>query len=149
MLTSSGPKVLEYNARFGDPETQVVLPRLDGDVAALLAEAAAGELSTVPSFRSDVAVTVVGATAGYPSAPRTGDAIAGVEAASAMDGVTVYCAGVTAGPDGGLLTAGGRVLAVTALGRDHDRARRRAYDALDRIRWDGRQFRTDIARDVA
>ena len=75
MLTPDGPAVLEYNVRFGDPEAQVVLPRLDGDVAALLAEAAAGALRTEPVFRPDVAVTVVCASEGYPAAPRTGDVI--------------------------------------------------------------------------
>ena len=89
MLTEDGPKVLEFNVRFGDPETQVVLPRLVGDVAALLAEAAAGELVSVPRFSSDAAVCVVMASEGYPDAPRTGDVIHGLEEASALEGVSV------------------------------------------------------------
>ena len=107
MLTPEGPKVLEYNVRFGDPETQVVLPRFDGDLAALLAEAAAGELRTVPRFVDDAAVCVVLASEGYPEAPRTGDVIEGLEAAGRVDGAVVfhagtrYGAGTGAGPGGG------------------------------------------------
>jgi phosphoribosylamine---glycine ligase len=151
MLTPAGPKLLEYNVRFGDPETQVVLPRWAGDVAAVLAEAATGSLHTQPSFVDDAAVTVVCATEGYPSAPRTGDLIEGLEHAAAVPGVEIYCAGVaagaagTAGPPGGLVTAGGRVLDVTALGPTVAEARARAYEAVGRISWPGLQVRTDIA----
>jgi phosphoribosylamine--glycine ligase len=145
MLTPDGPAVLEYNVRFGDPEAQVVLPRLDGDVAALLAEAAAGALRTVPVFRPDVAVTVVCASAGYPAAPRTGDVIAGLDAAGAVPGATVYCAGVAQGPGGRLVTAGGRVLAVTGVGPDVTEARRAAYEGVGRLSWPGLHHRSDIA----
>ena len=102
MLTAEGPKVLEFNVRFGDPETQVVLPRLDGDLAALLAEVAAGRLTTVPTFADDAAVCVVAAAEGYPASPRTGDVIAGPGSGGAIgdgladgfaDGVTVFHAG--------------------------------------------------------
>jgi phosphoribosylamine--glycine ligase len=145
MLTSDGPAVLEYNVRFGDPEAQVVLPRLEGDVTALLAEAAAGALRTTPTFRADAAVTVVCASEGYPAAPRTGDLIDGLDAAAAVPGVTVYCAGVGQRPDGRLVTAGGRVLAVTGTGATIDDARRAAYHGVGRLSWPGRHCRSDIA----
>ena len=141
MLTAAGPKVLEYNVRFGDPEAQVVLPRLDCDLAALLAEAAAGRLVSEPSFVDDAAVTVVLATGGYPMSPRTGDPIVGMEAAAARPGVEVFCAGV--GP--GLTTAGGRVLSVTGRAPTLFEARDRAYAAVSEISWPGMQFRADIA----
>ncbi|MEA2827795.1 MAG: phosphoribosylamine---glycine ligase [Actinomycetota bacterium] len=141
MLTADGFKVLEYNVRFGDPEAQVVLPRLDCDLAQLLAEAAAGRLESEPSFVDDAAVTVVLAAEGYPTSPRTGDPIAGLDVASAMPGVEIFCAGV--GP--GLTTAGGRVLSVTGMGPDLATARARAYAAAATISWPGIQFRTDIA----
>ena len=141
MLTADGPKVLEYNVRFGDPEAQVVLPRYAGDLTQLLAEAAAGDLRTEPAFVDDAAVTVVFASDGYPAAPRTGDVIHGLDVAAAMPGISLFFAGV--GP--GLTTAGGRVLAVTAVAPMLDDARLRAYDAVSQIGWPGIQFRTDIA----
>ena len=149
MLTPEGPKVLEYNVRFGDPEAEVVLPRLTSDLAGLLAEAAAGELRTDPVFSDDAAVTVVAAAKDYPSAPATGDAIEGLDDARALDGVTVFCAGVDTDTEGRLVTAGGRVLAVTGMGRTIADARERASRALDRITWPGMHARRDIARDVA
>jgi phosphoribosylamine--glycine ligase len=145
MLTAQGAYVLEYNVRFGDPEAQVVLPRLDGDLGALLAEAAAGRLRTAPTVRPDAAVTVVAATEGYPASPRTGDVIDGLDAARAVEGVTVYCAGVATGPDGRLVTAGGRVLAVTGTGPTVAAARARAYDGIGRVSWRGLHHRSDIA----
>ncbi|MGI8777597.1 MAG: phosphoribosylamine--glycine ligase [Acidimicrobiales bacterium] len=149
ILTPDGPKVLEFNVRFGDPEAQVVLPRFAGDLAALLAEAAAGRLRTEPATRPDAAVTVVLAAEGYPTAARTGDAIGGLEAATAVPGVTVHCAGVQAGHAGSLMTAGGRVLQVTAMGTDLAEARARAYGAVSHVSWPGMQYRTDIARTAA
>jgi len=149
IVTPDGPKVLEFNVRFGDPEAQVVLPRFAGDLAAILAEAAAGELRTEPANLADAAVTVVLASEGYPTAPRTGDAIAGMEAAAAEEGVTVYCAGVEAGHSGSLVTAGGRVLQVTGMGVDLAEARDRAYGAVSHITWPGMQYRSDIARTAA
>jgi phosphoribosylamine--glycine ligase len=152
MLTADGPKVLEYNVRFGDPEAQAVLPRLapGTDLAGLLAQAAAGRLVDEPAFVPDAAVTVVLATEGYPAAPRSGDAIHGLPEAAAVPGVTVFCAGVARGPDGvTLVTSGGRVLAVTALGRDLGEARRRAYEAAGRISWPGIHYRHDIAAHAA
>jgi phosphoribosylamine--glycine ligase len=149
MLTPEGPKVLEYNVRFGDPEAEVVLPRLSSDLAALLAEAAAGELRSRPEFLADACVTVVLASEGYPTSPRTGDVIEGIEEAGAMPGVNVFCAGVGRDDSGRLVTAGGRVLDVTATGTTIAEARERAYAAVDRIRWPGMHHRRDIAADAA
>jgi phosphoribosylamine--glycine ligase len=147
MLTGDGPKVLEYNVRFGDPEAQVVLPRFGGDLADLLAAAAAGDVRVAPdpSWDERAAVTVVLATEGYPASPRTGDPIVGLDVASAVPGITVYCAGVGAG----MTTAGGRVLAVTALDADLALARKRAYEAVGYVTWPGMQYRTDIAEGIA
>jgi phosphoribosylamine--glycine ligase len=146
MVTPDGPKMLEYNVRFGDPETQVVLPRLSSDLAELLADAAGGCLRSEPRFVDDAAVTVVCAAEGYPGAVRSGDCIEGLDAARRVEGVTVYCAGVATDATGALVTAGGRVLAVTAMGASVSEARARAYDAVRHIHWPGMQFRTDIAQ---
>jgi phosphoribosylamine--glycine ligase len=144
MLTPEGPKTLEYNVRFGDPEAQVVLPRLSSDLAELLAEAASGGLRSEPRFVDDAAVTVVLAAEGYPAAPRKGDIIEGVEAAEELPGVTVFQAGARE-EDGRLYTDGGRVLDVTALAPTLDEARSRAYEAVSRIGFAGMHFRKDIA----
>jgi phosphoribosylamine--glycine ligase len=149
MLTPTGPKVLEYNVRFGDPEAQVVLPRLHSDLAELLAEAASGSLRSTPRFSPGAAVTVVCASEGYPASPRTGDVIHGLDDAAALDGVSVYCAGVGADDAGRLVTAGGRVLAVTGQAPDLAAARTRAYEAVSRLAWRGMQHRSDIAAVVA
>ena len=141
MLTPQGLRVLEYNVRFGDPEAQVVLPRLRSDLADLLAGAAAGWLGEAPAYGDDAAVTVVCASEGYPASPRTGDLITGIEAANEEEGVTVFCAGVGVGP----VTAGGRVLAVTGQGSDLSTARERAYAGVAHIDWPGRYVRHDIA----
>ena len=145
MMTAAGPKVLEYNARFGDPETQAVLPRLRSDLVDLcLATREPGGLAGVDAeFTTDWAVTVVLASRGYPEGSSKGDVIDGVEAAVAS-GAEVTHAG-TAVEDGMLVTAGGRVLNVTALGPDAATARERAYDAAELITFGGRQIRTDIA----
>lgn len=145
MLTPEGPKVLEYNVRFGDPETQVVVPRLRSDLAVLLAEAADGRLRTPPEFDDGAAVTVVCAAEGYPGNPRVGDPIFGIEDAAGVEGVTVFAAGVRAGESGELLTAGGRVLAITGQGVDLASARARAYEAVSKVRWPGMHHRHDIA----
>jgi phosphoribosylamine--glycine ligase len=145
MLTPDGPKVIEYNVRFGDPEAQVVLPRLSSDLAALLADAAAGHLTSTPTFSDEAAVTVVLASEGYPEAPHTGDVITGLDAADALDGVTVFAAGVAEDDQGRLITAGGRVLAVTGVGTSLGDARELAYRAAGLIDWRGKQHRTDIA----
>ncbi len=145
MLTDDGPKVLEFNVRFGDPEAQVVLPRLDSDLAVLLHDVAAGGLRSAPRFRDDAAVTVVCATEGYPHAPRSGDVIEGLDAARAVDGVSIFCAGVAQGSGGELVTSGGRVLNVTALGATRGAARQRAYQAVGCLAWPGMVVRSDIA----
>jgi phosphoribosylamine--glycine ligase len=149
MFTPDGPKMLEYNVRFGDPETQVVLPRLASDLGELLLDAANGRLHDDPVFVPDAAVTVVCAAEGYPGTVRTGDVIEGLDDARSVDGVTVYCAGVAEGPDGALVTAGGRVLAVTALGPTIAEARRRSYEAVGKINWRGMHARADIAQEAA
>jgi phosphoribosylamine--glycine ligase len=144
MLTPQGPKMLEYNVRFGDPECQVVLPRLASDLAAHCMDAAAGQLNAVPVFSSDACVTVVLAAEGYPMVPRAGDVIHGLDAAATVDGVTVFHAG-TAMHDGAIVTAGGRVLDVTAVAPTIEEARARAYEGVSRISWQGMQYRRDIA----
>ena len=145
MMTADGPRVLEFNARFGDPETQALLPRLDDDALALLIAAADGELPDGPVRVNDgAAVAVVLAAAGYPGTPRAGDTISGLEEAAAM-GAEVYHAGTAAGPGGTIVTAGGRVLAVSARGDSVADARRRAYAAAELVTFEGRQMRSDIA----
>jgi phosphoribosylamine---glycine ligase len=146
MLTPDGPKLLEYNVRFGDPEAQVVLPRLRTSLVDLLIGAADGSLGVEPEFDSGAAVTVVCASEGYPQSARTGDRIDGLDAARSVEGVTVFAAGVAAGPHGSLVTAGGRVLDVTGTGPDLARARDRAYQGVAQISWPGMQYRSDIAR---
>ncbi|HXQ44634.1 MAG TPA: phosphoribosylamine--glycine ligase [Acidimicrobiales bacterium] len=145
ILTTDGPKVLEYNVRFGDPETQVVLPRVDEDVTGLLAEAAAGHLRTDPRPTPSAAVCVVLAAAGYPVAPRTGDRIEGLERAAVMKDVAVLHAGTGLDDLGRPVTAGGRVLGVTGTGPVVAGAREKAYGAVDVINWEGMQHRRDIA----
>jgi phosphoribosylamine--glycine ligase len=146
MLTESGPKVLEFNCRFGDPETQAVLPRLGSDLVGLcLATRTEGGLAGLEAaFGDDWAVTVVLASAGYPESSSKGDEIHGLDEASALEGVEITHAG-TARRDGEIVTAGGRVLNVTGLGATAAEARRRAYDAAELISFDGKQMRTDIA----
>jgi phosphoribosylamine--glycine ligase len=144
MLTADGPRVLEFNVRFGDPETQAVLPRLRSDLAELfLASREPGGLAgTSAEFDDNWAVTVVLASAGYPESSSKGDVISGLEAAAEIAEVTH--AG-TAAREGEIVTAGGRVLNVTGLGTSPAEARDRAYDAARRISFAGMQIRTDIA----
>jgi phosphoribosylamine--glycine ligase len=149
MLTPEGPKMLEYNVRFGDPETQVVLPRLTSDLAQLLFDAGSGNLTTPPTFDDGAAVTVVCAAENYPATPRTGDVIDGINDAAALDGVTVFCAGVSARAQGGLVTSGGRVLNVTGQGATLAEARERAYAGVAEISWPGLHHRGDIASEAA
>ena len=143
MMTANGPKVLEYNARFGDPETQAVLPRLRSDLLELLeASTRPGGLAGLePEWSDDWAVTVVLASRGYPESSSSGDVISGLDE---VDEAEVFHA-ATARENGEFVTAGGRVLNVTALGAGAGEARDRAYAAVERIRFDGRQVRTDIA----
>ncbi len=145
-LTSRGPRVIEFNARFGDPETQVVLARLRSPLGALLLAAATGGLADVPPlvWSAGAAVTVVVAAAGYPDAPRSGDRITGLDAAAAVEGVSVLHAG-TRDLDGDVVSAGGRVLSVVGVGADVGAARATAYAAVALIGLDGAQSRTDIA----
>ena len=145
MMTPDGPRVLEFNTRFGDPETQALLPRLDEDLLALLTAAADGALEDRPVVVNDgAAVAVVLAAHGYPGTPRQGDVIHGLDAAAAT-GAEVYHAGTAPGPDGTIVTAGGRVLAVSARGDSVADARARAYAAAELITFEGRQMRGDIA----
>jgi phosphoribosylamine--glycine ligase len=146
MLTPEGTKVLEYNVRFGDPETQVLIPRLDSDLFVHLSESASGDLVT-PIELSDVAcVGVVLAAAGYPPVPdRKGDVIEGLVGAPAREGVVVFHSGTATSDQGELVTNGGRVLTVTATGVDVAEARDRAYAAVAGISWPGVHYRRDIA----
>ena len=156
ILTPRGIRVIEFNARFGDPETQAVLPRLVTPLSGLLFAAATGGLGALPrpEFRPDAAVTVVLASEGYPEAPETGRRIEGLDAAASVPGVHVAHAATAIGAtdDAGsapLIATGGRVLNVVALGSDFAEARRRAYEALGHLRLEGGQYRTDIAARVA
>ncbi|MDY4650804.1 MAG: phosphoribosylamine--glycine ligase [Atopobiaceae bacterium] len=145
MLTKDGPKVLEFNARFGDPETQVVLPRMEGDLVEAFLACDAGTLSSdMVSWDDDWAVSVVLTSAGYPGSYEKGKKIVGVEDANAMPGVTVYHAGTALDADGNLVTAGGRVLDVTAVADTFEDARNLAYEACDKIWFEGKTYRHDI-----
>jgi phosphoribosylamine--glycine ligase len=146
MMTKDGPKVVEFNSRFGDPECQVVLPRLADDLLPVLAAmAAGGEPPAALSWRPDASVCVVMASGGYPERYTTGHPITGVDLAEAREGVTVFHAG-TARRDSTLVTAGGRVLGVQALGADVRRAIARAYAGVQRIAFEGAHARSDIGR---
>jgi phosphoribosylamine--glycine ligase len=149
MLTRDGPRVLEFNARFGDPETQVLVPRLDGDWAELLHACAAGRLDRIaaPRWRAEPAVCVVMTAAGDPGEHATGRPIRGLDEAAALEGVEVFHAATARSAGGEFLTAGGRVLGVTACARELGAARERAYAAVGRIHWDGEHHRRDIALD--
>ena len=149
MLTADGPKVLEYNCRFGDPETEAVIPRLGSDLAELLNACATGSLQDMKvNWVPDAAVTVVLASGGYPGAYETGFPIEGLEAAAEVQGAVVFHAG-TAERDGRVVSAGGRVLAVSALGATIAQARDRAYEACSRISFDGMTYRRDVAARAA
>jgi phosphoribosylamine--glycine ligase len=152
MIGKDGPKLIEFNARFGDPETQVMLPRLENDIVPLLEGCANGNLSgnlsgslpdTAVRLSPKAALTVVYAARGYPDAPERGSEIRGVKQASARDGIIVYHAGTRRDGDR-LLANGGRVLNVTALGDDVAEAQRKAYAAITTIDWPGGFYRNDI-----
>lgn len=150
MLTPEGPKVLEYNARFGDPETQVVLPRLNADLADIMLAVAEGRPDDIDLRWSEQwAVCVVLASEGYPGSYEKGKVILGIDEAEAIDGVTVFHAGTAKNYDDELVTAGGRVLNVVALGDSFDEAREKAYEACDLINFEGKQYRTDIGARAA
>jgi phosphoribosylamine---glycine ligase len=145
MMTRQGPKLIEYNARFGDPECQVLLLRLKNDLLTLLLACAEGRLDTASTaWRPEPALTVVMAAKGYPGEPLKGTVIGGLERAQAMEGVTVFHAG-TALRDGKLVANGGRVLNISATGPTVEEARRRAYAAVDAIDWPEGFCRRDIA----
>jgi len=144
MITKDGPKLVEYNCRFGDPEAQVLLPRLKTDLLTLLLAARNGTLKTLePVWRDDVALTVVMASGGYPGAYEKGAEITGLDEAATLPGVTIFHAG-TERRDGKTFAIGGRVLDVTATGRSVAEARDRAYAAVAKIHWPGCFHRTDI-----
>jgi phosphoribosylamine---glycine ligase len=144
MLTLEGPKLVEYNVRFGDPESQVVLPRMSSDLTQLLVEAAEGEIRSEPTFVDDACVAVACAAEGYPVSTRTGDVIEGLDRLGDLDGVQVLFAGVGSGEDGSLITAGGRVLYVCGTAAEIDQARALAYQGVARLSWPGMHHRTDI-----
>ena len=148
MLTADGPRLLEFNVRFGDPETQVVLPRLADDPYDLLSAVASGTLGAPPRFIGDAAVTVVLAAPGYPEAPSVGQVISGLgddgQLVGHPEGLHVYHA-ATRRHGAGFMTGGGRAMSVTGLGASVREARARVYDAIGAIRFDGQQVRTDIA----
>lgn len=149
MLTAEGPKVLEYNCRFGDPETQVLLPRLQGDWAEVLAACASGDLrGTTLRWRPEAAVCVVLASGGYPGEYAQGHEISGLDDAERIEGALLFHSGTSRDDSGRLCTAGGRVLGVTALGSDLRAARDRAYAAASKVRWPNLHHRTDIALDA-
>jgi phosphoribosylamine---glycine ligase len=146
MLTADGPKVIEFNVRLGDPETQVVLPMLDEELSWLLGEAAMGALpSRAARFLPGANVGVVLAAGGYPEAVETGQRIAGLDAAASVQNALVFHAG-TSKRDGQLVTAGGRVLTVVGRGQSYSDAIETAYRAASRIQFEGMQFRHDIGR---
>ncbi len=148
MMTKNGPKLLEYNVRFGDPEAQVILPRFEGNLSETLLEVAKGNLTTPPTVSADAMVTVVLASEGYPASPRTGDVIHGIDDAKTIEGVTVFCAGVDSNIQGELVTSGGRVLNVCGRAPTLGAAREIAYKAVDAISWPGMQHRTDIGASI-
>jgi phosphoribosylamine---glycine ligase len=146
MLTAKGPRVLEFNARLGDPETQPILMRMTSDIVPALLASAQGDLSrTALEFDARAAVGVVLAAEGYPGKPTTGDAISGLEGPF-PDGAQVFQAGTARGAQGGVVTSGGRVLTVCALGDGLDDAARRAYAALSAVSFRGMQYRKDIGK---
>jgi phosphoribosylamine--glycine ligase len=150
IITTDGIRVIEFNARFGDPETQVVLPRLVTPLSSLLYAAATGGLPdhTTPEFSDDVSVTVVLASEGYPENPKIGRPITGLDAALAVPGITIAHA-ATAKTGDEFVATGGRVLSVVATGESFAVARERAYEALGHITLEGSHFRSDIALRVA
>ncbi len=149
IVTDDGPKLVEFNCRFGDPETQAVIPRLRSDLGELMLGCIEGNLKNYRArWRKEACVTVVAASEGYPGHIETGVPITGVEDAERVEGAIVFHAGTTE-RSGRLLTAGGRVLAVSGLGASVGEARDRAYEALDRISFPGKTYRTDIAAAAA
>ena len=146
MLTPEGPKVIEFNSRFGDPETQVVLPRLKTDFAEIVEAVAKERLSELDiQWAEEAAACVILASGGYPGSYEKGKEISGLDAKGQAEGVTVYHAGTTV-QDGAYRTSGGRVLGVTALGADLDKALEKAYGAVEKIKFEGSFYRKDIGK---
>ena len=143
MLTADGPKLIEYNVRFGDPECEAIMPRIEGDFAVLLHKVATGSTFAAPTLSDETTMTVIMAAKGYPGTPAKGGAIRGLEAAEQVSGTVVFQAG-TATADEELVASGGRVLAVTARGRSLGEARERAYQAIDAIDFADGFYRRDI-----
>ncbi|MER3430240.1 MAG: phosphoribosylamine--glycine ligase [Blastocatellia bacterium] len=149
MITADGPKVLEYNVRFGDPETQSILVRLETDLAEIAAQLASGTLeASEVRWRKHSSATVILAAEGYPRNPRLGDPIIGLEEAAKVPDVKLFHSGTAFGPGGEFVTAGGRVIGVTATDATRRKAIERAYSAARLIDWPGRQMRSDIGRAV-
>lgn len=149
MMTPAGPKVLEFNCRFGDPECQVLMARLEGDLVDIMLATSEKRLDKVDlSFKPGASVCVVLASEGYPEKPRIGVPITGLEAAAKVEGVQVFQGGTAFDKAGNIVTAGGRVLSVTAIGADVNEARARAYRAAELIKFAGKTYRTDIGTDV-
>jgi phosphoribosylamine--glycine ligase len=146
MITDKGPRVLEFNARFGDPETQVIMARMRSDIVPILQGVAQGHLKeTKIDWAKEAAVCVVLAARGYPDAPETGQEVHGLDALDGERDVMVFHA-ATANRDGKVVTVGGRVLGVTALGANLDAAAERAYESVKKISFDGMHYRTDIGQ---
>jgi phosphoribosylamine--glycine ligase len=144
MMTCAGPKVIEFNVRFGDPEAQAVMPLVDGELLPLLVAAADGDLGDRRvTLKSGVSVGVVLASAGYPGPVTTGVPITGLYPASQIPGVTIFHSGTAMG-DTRIVTAGGRVLTVVGTGNDYQEAIERAYRGVEKISFDGMQYRRDI-----
>jgi phosphoribosylamine---glycine ligase len=147
MMTAEGPKVLEYNVRFGDPEAQAILVRLETDLADICEAMLAGQLREIDiRWRPGSSACVILASEGYPAKSRTGDVINGLQAVPDVPDITVFHAGTAENGAGDLITSGGRVLGVTAVGDDLDSALRKAYDVVGLISWPGMQYRRDIGR---
>ena len=147
MLTHAGPKVLEFNVRFGDPECQPLMARLKSDLLELILAACEERLDSIDvEWEPGASCCVVLASEGYPDKPKVGQGVPihGIKEAEAMEGVKVYHAGTKRGAEGKIVTAGGRVLGVTAIGKDLPQARQRAYGACEVISFAGKRFRTDI-----
>ncbi|MDR2658674.1 MAG: phosphoribosylamine--glycine ligase [Spirochaetaceae bacterium] len=146
MLTESGPKVIEYNCRFGDPETQTILPLLETDLLSIMLACSDGSLKAdMVRFKNEASACIVAASEGYPASYRTGCHISGIEAARSVDNVEVYCAGVKQ-ENGALISSGGRVLCVSASAPSLEQALQKAYRGIEAINFENKYFRTDIGR---
>ncbi|QQS41798.1 MAG: phosphoribosylamine--glycine ligase [Acidobacteriota bacterium] len=147
MMTDAGPKVLEYNVRFGDPEAEAILVNLESDIAEISSAIVGGTLGdTIIQWKEGSSACVILASENYPSSPRTGDRIEGLESASKHENVEIFHAGTSFGDDGELVTSGGRVLAVTAIASNLSNSLHRAYKAVNEISWPGMQYRRDIGK---